>query len=136
VKCQRPVPALNMYAPSAQVLMADPKPRYVIGCLRALETWTRLRTCLRMLRHEAPEAEEGTWILAIAPPLHYHHYHCYCCVYSAPQHQAGPILGMRHYHSYTSVAPCALLQRVSKVRRRCRLGQTASCLQTHLLSTS
>ena len=80
VECQRPVPALDMYAPSAQVLMAGPKPRYVIGLFTRLGTWTRRRTCLRTLRHEAPEAEEGgTWIFAIAPALYYHHYHCYCC---------------------------------------------------------
>ena len=75
MKCQRPVPALNMYAPSAQVLMAGPKPRYVIGLFTRLGTWTRLRTCLRTLCHEAPEAEEGgTRIFAIAPPLYYYHY--------------------------------------------------------------
>ena len=115
--CRLPVPALDMYAPSAQVLMAGPKPRYVIGLFTRLGTWTRLRTCLCTLCHEAPEAEEGgTWILAITPPLHYHHYHCYCCVYFALQYQAGHILGMRHHHSYTSVAPCAVPQRAFKDR--------------------
>ena len=103
MKCQRPVPALNMYAPSAQVLTAGPKPRYVIGCLRALETWTRLRTCLRTLCHETPEAEEGaTLTLAIAPPLYYYYYVLLLplSLFSQRWHQANSILGVRHLHNH------------------------------------
>jgi len=44
MECQRPVPASNMYAPSAQVFVAGPKPRYVIGCYAP---WKRGRVCAR-----------------------------------------------------------------------------------------
>ena len=65
---QRPVPALDMYAPSAQMLMAGPKPRYVIGCLRALErgracarAYARHATRLLKQRKEAPVS--WLWLL-------------------------------------------------------------------------
>jgi len=93
-----------------------------------LGTWTRLRTCLSTLCHEPPEAEEaGTWILAIAPPLYY-----YCCLHSislygtklAPSSACVTI-------TYTSVTPCAVLQRLTI--QSCR--QTASRLKIPLSST-
>ena len=68
MKCQRPVPALDMYAPSAQVFMAGPKPRYVIACLRALErgracarAYARYATRLLKQRKEPP----GSWLLLL-----------------------------------------------------------------------
>ena len=127
MKCQRPVPALNMYAPSAQVFMAGPKPRYVIACLRALE---RGRACARAYPRYATrllKQRKEAQILLDVHPAHY-----YCCLYSislygtklAPSSACVTI-------TYTSVTPCAVLQRLTI--QSCR--QTASRLKIPLSST-